>query len=127
MILMFDLSKYEHQKVEELFVLKRERQRKLPVIVLVIPTDPYACHKTPIPQIPGRSYCSPCQVKVNAHNNARQSTQFTAALVKKNITVLVPIAVSLQNIDIRFILPDEIVGMLRDLSQFVGVEKNSSF
>ena len=86
---------------------------------------------TKSPQIPGKSYCSPCQAKVNANNNAPEQharvvrCQENAALEEKNITVLVPIVVSLQSVDIRAILPDEIVDMLRDLHQFVGCDSEN--
>lgn len=86
---------------------------------------------TKSPQIHGRSYCSPCQDKVNAHNNTAERHASVVRSEEKrvareqSIEMLEPIVVSLQTVDITTILPSETVEKLRDLNQFVGVDSEN--
>jgi hypothetical protein len=95
------------------------------------PGYPYACHKTAIPQVPGRSYCSPCQIKINAYSSSAEHHASVVCSEEKRVAreqsveMLEPIVVSLQNVDIRPHLPSETVEKLRDISQFVGVDSEN--
>ena len=83
------------------------------------------------PQIHGKSYCAPCQVKSDAYNSKPESHAMVVRAREKrvereqHIEMLEPIVVSLQSVDIRFILPPETVEKLRDLSQFVGCDSEN--
>ena len=77
------------------------------------------------PQIPGKSYCSPCQVKVNAHNSKPETHASVVRSEEKrvareqNTTMLVPIVTSLQSVDVNTLLPPDTVELLKDLTQFI--------
>ena len=92
------------------------------------PGCPNGIHKTPVPQVIGKSFCSTCQLKSDAYNNTAEHhasvvrSEEKRAAKEKNVEVLNPIVTSLQSRDIRTILPFDTVEMLRDLSQFVGVD-----
>jgi hypothetical protein len=77
------------------------------------------------PQIPGRSYCTTCQVKVNAHNSKPEThasvirSQEKAVIREQNIIMSVSIVTSLKTVDVRALLPSATVEMLKDLTQFI--------
>jgi hypothetical protein len=78
--------------------------------------------------VPGRSYFCLCQLKSDGHNN---TAELHASVVRseekrvageENINVLIPIVTSLQDVDIRTILPFDTVEKLQDLSKFISVD-----